>query len=60
VFGTIEHSQQTGIKLKMKGHKLRSGVKWQRALQQKGIKQMNIKQGLGVSSQHRLYTSYIG
>jgi len=28
-----------GIKLKMGGHKLRSGVNWEGALWQKGIKQ---------------------
>jgi hypothetical protein len=33
----------------VRGHKLRSVVKWERALKQKGIKHMGLKQGLGVS-----------
>jgi hypothetical protein len=43
----LERNQPKGIKLKMKKHKLCS-VKWQRALQQKGLKQLGMKQGLGV------------
>jgi len=42
-FITTERSQQKDIKSKMREHKLRSGVNWQGALQQKGM-----KQGLGV------------
>ena len=37
-----------GIKLKMIGHKLRSGVNWEGALEQKGMKQMGTKQGPGI------------
>jgi hypothetical protein len=36
------------IKLKMRECKLRSGVNWRLALKHKFIKQMGIKQGLGV------------
>jgi hypothetical protein len=32
----------------MNEHKLRSGVNWQEELKQKGVKQMGVKQGLGV------------
>jgi hypothetical protein len=39
----IEFSQSKGIKPKMRERKLRSGVNWQGALKQNGI-----KQGLGV------------
>jgi hypothetical protein len=34
----IECSQPKGIKPKMRGHKLRSGVYWQGAFKQNGIK----------------------
>jgi hypothetical protein len=41
----------------MTERKLRSGVTWQGALKQKGMKQMAIKQGLGVLySKDVLYT----
>ena len=36
--GIIEHSQPKGIKLKMRGHELRTGVYWQGALKQKDVK----------------------
>jgi hypothetical protein len=32
----------------MRGHKLRSGVNWEVALKQKGIKQTGTKQGPGI------------
>jgi hypothetical protein len=48
----LEHNQPKGIQPKMKGHKLENGVKWYKALQQKGVKQMGMKQGLGVSLNH--------
>jgi predicted XRE-type DNA-binding protein len=32
----------------MREEKLRSGVNWQRWLEQKGVKQKSVKQGLGV------------
>ena len=32
----------------MRGHKLRSGINWEGALEQKGIKQMGTKQGRGI------------
>jgi hypothetical protein len=35
-----------GVKPKMRGRKLRSGLNWQRALQQIGVKQKDAKQGL--------------
>jgi hypothetical protein len=44
----LQHNQPKGITPKMKQHKLGSGVYLHRALQQKGIKQMGMKQGLGV------------
>jgi hypothetical protein len=33
----IERSEPKGVKPKMKGHKLRSGVNWQGELKEKGI-----------------------
>jgi hypothetical protein len=44
----LEHNQPKGTLPKMKGHKLENGVKWHRALQKKGVKQMGMKQRLGV------------
>jgi hypothetical protein len=44
----METNQPKSVKLKVRGHKLRSGVNWQGALKQKGIKHAGIKQGLGV------------
>jgi hypothetical protein len=35
----IERSQRKGVKPKMRGRELSSGVNWQGALQQKGVKQ---------------------
>jgi hypothetical protein len=35
----IEHRQPNDVKLNIKERKLRSGVKWQGALIQKGVKQ---------------------
>jgi len=32
----------------MRGHKLRSGINWEVALEQKGIKQTGTKQGPGI------------
>ena len=40
---TIEHCQPEGIKLKMRRHILRSGIYWQWALKQKGLKQVGHK-----------------
>ena len=41
-------SQLKGVKPKMRERKLKSGVKWQEALKQKGIKQTGVKKkGLG-------------
>jgi len=45
----IEGNTQTGVKPKIKQRKLRSTEKLQRVLQQKGAKQMGVKQGLGVN-----------
>jgi hypothetical protein len=39
-----------GIKVKMREPKLGSGVDWQGASKQKVVKQVGIKQGLGVYS----------
>jgi hypothetical protein len=35
----IERREPKGVKLKMRGRKLRSGVYWQGALNQEGVKQ---------------------
>ena len=43
----MEGSQPKGVKLKLRDRKLRSGVNWERALKQKGVKQTGVKQGLG-------------
>ena len=40
-------SQSEGVKPKMRGRKLRSGVSWKEALNQKGGR-IGVKQGLGV------------
>jgi len=45
----IEGSTQKGVKLKIKQLKLRSAKNWQKVLQQKGAKQMGVKQGLSVT-----------
>jgi hypothetical protein len=39
----MESSHPKDIELKMRGHKLRSGVYWQGALKQKGVKQVGPK-----------------
>jgi hypothetical protein len=44
----MEINWSKSIKLKMRGLTLRNGVDCQGVLKQKGIKQMGIKQGLGV------------
>jgi hypothetical protein len=44
----MEINQPKGIQLKMRGHKLRSGVNWHGVLKQKGLKQTGIKQDLVV------------
>jgi hypothetical protein len=44
----VEINEPKSVKPKMRGCKLRSGVNWQGALKQKGIKQMCVKQHLGV------------
>jgi len=44
--GVRECSQPKGIKLKMRTHTVRSIANWKQPLQQKGIKQMSIKQQL--------------
>jgi hypothetical protein len=46
--GVRECCQPKGIKLKMRKHTVRSDENGQQPLQQKGIKQMSTKQGLGV------------
>jgi hypothetical protein len=38
VVNLIHNSQEKGLKLKLKGHKLSSGVYWQRALKHNGVK----------------------
>jgi hypothetical protein len=38
-----EGSQLKGVKPKMRERKLKSGVNWQEALRQKGIKQTGVK-----------------
>ena len=45
----IEGSTQNGVKPKIKQRKLRRTEKLQWVLQQKGAKQMGVKQGLGVN-----------
>ena len=40
----MEINQPMSIKLKVRGHKLRSGVNWQEVLNLKGIKHTGIKQ----------------
>jgi len=46
-------NQPKDVKLKMTECKLRSGINWQEALKQKGIKQMDIKEGLSVLQSFR-------
>jgi hypothetical protein len=41
-------SQPKGTEIKTAEHKLRSGVNWQGAFKQKGIKETDIQRGLGV------------
>jgi hypothetical protein len=41
-------NQPESINLKMRGHKLKSGVNLYGELKQKGIKQTGIEEGLGV------------
>jgi hypothetical protein len=43
-------SQPKVVEPKMRGHKLISGVNLQAALKPKGVKQMDVKQGLPVMS----------
>jgi hypothetical protein len=38
----------------MNERKLRSGANWHGALKQRGVKQMGIKQGLGVTKLHAM------
>jgi hypothetical protein len=45
----IEGSTQKGVKPKITQSKLRSAKNWQKVLQQKGAKQMGVKQALGVT-----------
>ena len=48
-FSVMECSQPKGVKPKMTGRKLRSGVFWQGASKHKGLKQVGgVKQGLRV------------
>jgi len=44
----MEINQAKSAKLKMRGHKSRSFVNWQGLLQQKGVKETSVKQGLGI------------
>jgi hypothetical protein len=46
----MECSRPKGIKPKMRECKLRSGINWQEVLKHKGVKQMGIKEGLGILS----------
>jgi len=59
VTGIIEHSQPKGIKLKMKGHELRSGIYWQGALEQRDVKKCGIKQVLCVTCSYFLAFKYV-
>lgn len=49
----MQMNQPKSVKLKMTECKLRSGINWQEALKQKGIKQMCIKEGLSVMQSFR-------
>ena len=49
----MQMNQPKGVKLKMTECKLRSGINWQEALKQKGIKQMGIKGGLSLMQSFR-------
>jgi hypothetical protein len=44
----MQRNQPKGVKLKMRVHKLRSGVNWQGALKQTDVKHKSVKQGLGI------------
>jgi hypothetical protein len=50
-------SQPKGVQQKMKGHKLRSDVNWQRTLKRKGKKLMGVKQGLPVFTKFKFITT---
>jgi cobalamin biosynthesis Co2+ chelatase CbiK len=52
-------NQPKSVKPKMRG-RLRSGVTWQRALKQKGVKQTGVKQGLGIFRFKRGWYEHIG
>jgi hypothetical protein len=39
----MEINQPKGVKSKVRGRKVRSGVYWQRALKPKGVNQMDVK-----------------
>jgi len=47
--GMIEHSQPKVIKLKRRGHELRTGIYWQGALKQRDVEKCGIKQVLCVT-----------
>jgi hypothetical protein len=49
----MQMNQAKGVELKMRECKLKSGINWQEALKQKGIKQMDIKEGLSVLQSFR-------
>jgi len=57
--GIIEHSQPKSIKLKMRGHELRSGIYWQGALEQRYVKKCSIKQVLFVTCSYFLAFKYV-
>jgi hypothetical protein len=44
----MEINQPNSVQTKITGSKLRSAVYWQGALKQKDVKQMGVKEGVGV------------